>query len=58
MREVIPFPISKQPQSPAPSIVDAFWYLVRLGDPVRLKAWLQQHREDARALFNLLLADQ
>jgi hypothetical protein len=40
--------------SPAASTIDAFWYLVRLRDPGRLKDWLADHPLDAPALLKLL----
>ena len=38
----------------AASTIDAFWYLVRLRDPGRLKAWLADHPQDASTLLKLL----
>ena len=35
------------------STIDAFWYLVRLNDPARLKAWLQDRPQDRQTLRNL-----
>jgi hypothetical protein len=35
------------------STIDAFWYLVRLGDEPRLKAWLEARPSDAPTLFKL-----
>jgi hypothetical protein len=58
MSEVIPFPRSKQPPKPAESTVSAFWYLIRVGDPERLRVWLRQHRADAPALLQLLDCEQ
>ena len=40
----------RTPQSTA----DAFWFVVNLCDPVRLKAWLHDHPRDARHLLKLL----
>jgi hypothetical protein len=34
--------------------VDAFWYVVSLCDPARLKAWLADHPRDALHLLKLL----
>jgi hypothetical protein len=36
------------------STIDAFWYVVRLGDPERLAAWLDDHPKDELFLLNLL----
>ena len=33
--------------------IDAFWYLVRLNDPDRLKAWLAARPKDAPTLLEL-----
>jgi hypothetical protein len=33
---------------------DAFWFVVSLCDPVRLKAWLHDHPRDAHHLLKLL----
>jgi hypothetical protein len=33
---------------------DAFWFVVGLADPGRLKAWLADHPKDARFLIKLL----
>ncbi len=38
---------------PAASTVDAFFYLVRLGDVDRLRGWIEQHPLDAPALYKL-----
>ena len=35
------------------STIDTFWYLVRLNDPARLKAWLQDRPQDRQTLRNL-----
>jgi hypothetical protein len=40
-------------QTPTATI-DAFFYVVSLNDPDRLKAWLQQHPGDAPTLLRLL----
>jgi hypothetical protein len=42
-----------RPYRTAESTIDAFWYLVRLGDDDRLKAWLADHMRDARTLRKL-----
>ena len=34
--------------------IDAFWYLVRLNEPDRLKAWLEARPMDAPFLYELL----
>jgi hypothetical protein len=34
--------------------IDAFWYVVRLADPGRLAAWLDDHPKDEFFLLNLL----
>ena len=34
--------------------IDAFWYVVRLADPERLAAWLDDHPKDEFFLLNLL----
>ena len=45
-----------RPYRTAESTIDAFFYLVRLNDPDRLKAWLEAHPNDAPTLFKLLEA--
>jgi hypothetical protein len=35
------------------STIDAFWFLVQVGDEARLKAWLEDRREWAPQLRNL-----
>ena len=35
------------------STIDAFWYLVRLGDEPRLKAWLEARPQDRQTLRKL-----
>jgi len=35
------------------STIDAFWYLVQLNDPARLKAWLQDRPQDQQTLRRL-----
>jgi hypothetical protein len=37
-----------------PCTVDAFFYVVRLGDAPRLAAWLEDHPRDKEFLLNLL----
>jgi hypothetical protein len=39
----------------ASSTIDAFWFLVRLNDPDRLKAWLDRHSESEKAYLLSLL---
>jgi hypothetical protein len=36
------------------STIDAFWHVVRLADPKRLAAWLDDHPNDEIFLLNLL----
>jgi hypothetical protein len=42
------------PYRPAQSTIDAFWFVVGLRDPERLKAWLADHPQDAPFLLQLL----
>jgi hypothetical protein len=35
------------------STIDAFWHLVQLNDPARLKAWLQDRPRDRQTLRDL-----
>jgi hypothetical protein len=35
------------------STIDAFWYLVQLNEPDRLKAWLEARPSDAPTLLKL-----
>jgi hypothetical protein len=49
----IPPPREPEPYRPAASTIDAFWYVVRLGDPEYLTRWLAQHPRDAPALCKL-----
>ena len=39
---------------PAQSTIDAFWYLVRLKEPTRLAAWLEDHPKEKSYLLKLL----
>jgi hypothetical protein len=39
---------------PAQSTIDAFWYLVRLKEPDRLAAWLDDHPREKSYLLKLL----
>jgi hypothetical protein len=45
-----------RPYQTAESTIDAFWYLVRLNEPDRLKAWLADRPQDAPTLLKLLEA--
>lgn len=47
-------PRAPEPYRPAQSTVDAFWYVVGLDDPDRLKAWFANHPRDVPALLKLL----
>ena len=42
-----------RPYRTAESTIDAFWYLVQLNDPARLKAWLQDRPQDRPTLLKL-----
>jgi hypothetical protein len=42
-----------RPYRTAESTIDAFWYLVRLNDPARLKAWLADRPLDGPTLLKL-----
>jgi hypothetical protein len=42
-----------RPYQTAESTIDAFWYLVRLNDPDRLKAWLADRPRDRPTLRKL-----
>jgi hypothetical protein len=46
--------LPQRPYRTAASTIDAFWSLVRLRDPGRLKDWLADHPLDAPALLKLL----
>lgn len=41
------------PYAPAPSIIEAFGYVVRLGDPPYLASWLANHPADAPHLIKI-----
>ena len=43
----------RRPYRTAQSTIDAFWYLVRLNDPDRLKAWLKDRPQDRQTLLKL-----
>jgi hypothetical protein len=45
-----------RPYQTAELTIDAFWYLVRLNDPDRLKAWLAARPLDAPTLLKLYKA--
>jgi hypothetical protein len=47
-------PPEPRPYRPAQSTVDAFWYVVRLDDVGKLKAWLADRPKDAPLLLALL----
>ena len=42
-----------EPYRTPDSVIDAFWYVVGLNDPDRLKAWLLNHPKDAPHLHKL-----
>jgi hypothetical protein len=42
-----------RPYQTAQSTVDAFWYLVRINEPDRLKAWLEARPLDAPKLLKI-----
>ena len=44
--------LAKRHRTPQ-STIDAFWYLVRLNDPDRLKAWLEARPQDQKTLIAL-----
>lgn len=46
--------IARRPRAPAASTIDAFWYVVRLNNPERLKRWLKEHPDEAPHLRKLL----
>jgi hypothetical protein len=43
-----------EPYRTPQSTIDAFWYVVRLADPQRLAAWLDDHPKGEFFLLNLL----
>jgi ParB-like chromosome segregation protein Spo0J len=50
-----PLPLREpEPYRPAASTIDAFWWVVGLGDPERFKAWLAARPVDAPYLLKLL----
>jgi hypothetical protein len=56
--EVSPQPLELQPRTyrTPQSTVDAFWYVVSLGNADHLERWLQDHPKDAPNLVRLLEA--
>ena len=42
-----------RPYQTAQSTIDAFWYLVQINEPDRLKAWLEARPLDAPTLLKL-----
>jgi hypothetical protein len=53
-RAVSTVPAAAQPYRTPQSTIDAFWYVVGLCNPERLKAWLGDHPQDASFLLKLL----
>jgi hypothetical protein len=49
-----PRPPRAEPDYPAQSTIDSFWYVVGLRDPERLREWLADHPKDAPFLTKLL----
>jgi hypothetical protein len=52
--EDIALEFKPRPYTTARSTIDAFWYLVRLNDPDRLKSWMADHPSDEPTLIKLL----
>jgi len=53
--DITPSPTSAPAHYRTPQATrDAFWFVVNLCDPARLKAWLADHPRDARHLLKLL----
>lgn len=53
--DILPRPADRPQSYRSPQATrDAFWYVVGLADPERLKAWLADHPRDARYLIKLL----
>jgi hypothetical protein len=50
----IPPPREPEPYRPAQSTIDAFWFVVGLGNPEQLKTWLLARPKDAPFLLELL----
>jgi hypothetical protein len=42
-----------RPYQTAQSTIDAFWYMVQLNEPDRLKAWLEARPLDAPTLLKI-----
>jgi hypothetical protein len=53
-RVTAPLRADPAPYRPAQSTIDAFWFVVGLDDPGRLKAWFANHPRDVPALLKLL----
>jgi hypothetical protein len=51
--DVAPAP-EPEPYRPAASTIEAFWFVVGLGDADRLKAWLHHRPKDAPTLLKLV----
>jgi hypothetical protein len=51
---VIAFTPRPRPYRTAEATIDAFWHLVSLNEPDRLKAWLIDHPLDRAFLYKLL----
>jgi hypothetical protein len=49
-----PPPAEPPPYRTPQATIDAFWYVVELGDPERFKAWLAARPDDAPFLLKLL----
>jgi hypothetical protein len=43
-----------EPYRPAASTIAAFWHVIGLADPGRLKEWMRDHPKDAPTLLKLL----
>jgi hypothetical protein len=52
--ESVEFKFKPRPYTTEQSTIDAFWYLVRLNDPDRLKSWMADHPLDEPTLIKLL----
>jgi hypothetical protein len=51
---VIAFTPRPRPYQTPASTIDAFWHLVSLNEPDRLRAWLLDHPLDRAFLYKLL----
>ena len=49
-----PLPRREPEPYPAQSTIDAFWFVIGLADPDRLKEWMRDHPKDAPTLLKLL----